>query len=641
MKRILFILLIVCASNVYAQNNKRSALKVPENVKRQLIEKSKKLKEQYAKSYKTALEKFPKTVILKNGQQAFLHGVDEFDKPIYSVLDNYGATVTARANHLFDGGSLGLDLTGAGITAGVWEFDFVRDTHEVFNGRVSNLENGNFSAEDSDGNFNSNSSHATHVSGTIIANGTNNASARGFAINAAIINYDRVSDYSEMAQEASNGLLVSNHSYGSLPISNGEVVYGTYGYGKYDSRSQQLDEITYLAEDYLPVLSAGNSRDDSTAGDYDLLYGNKNSKNSLIVAAVRNVFEYTGPGSVDITSFSSYGPTDDGRVKPDISTKGRSVYSSDISSDTSYSSKDGTSMAAPGITGVIVLLQEHSYNVNTEYLKAASMRGLLIHTADECNTNFFGADGPDYKYGWGLVNAKKAAECISNDGVSSLIYEGTLQDGESFQLSLDAIANEDITATLSWTDPAGTVYYSTQEDMLNYRAPVLVNDLDLRVSNSSTIFLPWKLDPNAPSSPATTGDNIVDNVEKIEVSNPSGSYNFVVNHKGTLTNAAQNFTLILTGVDSSSLSVTDQNLNTLSVWPNPALTEINFKFPASEKATQLMLYDVRGRVVYEDIISKGNGTIRGQIDTSSFARGVYILKINQGTTSTQKKVVLK
>ena len=635
MKKILFILFILCASSTYAQNNKRSALEFTENTKRQLIEKSKELKEQYKKNYNIALEKFQKSIILKNGQKAFLQGIDEFDKPIYSVLDNYGATVTARANHLFNGGSLGLNLTGAGLTAGVWEGDYIRDTHEAFNGRVENLENGNFSVD------NEETSHATHVSGTIISNGIN-TSARGFAINANVIGYNWTSDYSEMSTEAANGLLVSNHSYGSLPIdSNGNVTYGSYGFGKYDGRSRGLDDLTYLAEYYLPVISAGNSRDDSTAGDYDLLYGNKNSKNSLIVAAVKYVSDYTGPESVEMTTFSSWGPTDDGRIKPDISSKGRNVYSSDSFSDTGYSSKQGTSMAAPGITGVILLLQEHYYNINTSYLKAASARGLLIHTADECNTNFFGADGPDYKYGWGLVNAKKAAECISNDGVTSLIYEGTLQDGESFQLSLDAIANEDITATLSWTDPAGSVYISTPEEMLNYRSPVLVNDLDLRVSNTSTTFLPWKLNPESPSNPATTGDNIVDNVEKIEISNSTGSYNFVVNHKGALTNGAQNFSLILTGVDSSSLSVTDQNLNTLSVWPNPALTEINFKFPASEKTTQLMLYDIRGRVVYEDIISKGNGTIRGQIDTSALSRGVYILKINQGNTSTQKKVVLK
>jgi hypothetical protein len=133
----------------------------------------------------------------------------------------------------------------------------------------------------------------------------------------------------------------------------------------------------------------------------------------------------------------------------------------------------------------------------------------------------------------------------------------------------------------------------------------------------------------------------VDTVEKIDIENPtSGIYTLTVSHKGTLNDGAQDFSLVVTG-SNFTLGTADLEISSVYVWPNPALTEINFKFPASEKATQLMLYDIRGRVVYEDIISKGNGTIRGQIDTSAFARGVYILKINQGNTSTQKKVVLK
>ena len=80
------------------------------------------------------------------------------------------------------------------------------------------------------------------------------------------------------------------------------------------------------------------------------------------------------------------------------------------------------------------------------------------------------------------------------------------------------------------------------------------------------------------------------------------------------------FSLIVTG---ANLTLGTPNLESYSlhVWPNPKHTEINFEYPTSEKATQLMLYDIRGRVVYEDEISKGNGIIRGQIDTSSFARG--------------------
>ena len=132
------------------------------------------------------------------------------------------------------------------------------------------------------------------------------------------------------------------------------------------------------------------------------MYGVTNSKNSLTVAAVLGVPNYTGPESVSTTSFSNYGPTDDGRIKPDIATKGQAVFSTESTGDSDYASKSGTSMAAPGITVVVLLLQEHNYNINSSYLKSASVKGLLAHTADECDTNFFGADGPDYKYGWGL-----------------------------------------------------------------------------------------------------------------------------------------------------------------------------------------------------------------------------------------------
>lgn len=270
------------------------------------------------------------------------------------------------------------------------------------------------------------------------------------------------------------------------------------------------------------------------------------------------------------------------------------------------------------------------------------MRGLLIHTADECDTNFFGADGPDYKYGWGLINAKEAATCITENGITSLIYEGNLAQGESFQLSFQAIEGEDLTATLAWTDPDGEVYNSTAENMLNYREPVLVNDLDLRISDTEGQYFPWKLDPENPSNTATTGDNIVDNVEKIEVYNASGGYDFVINHKGFLTGFSQDFTLIISGIDSSTFSVNENSLNSLNVWPNPTKDIINFKLPTqTSKPTYVSLYDIQGRQVYKETINSNNAVTRGQIKTSSLARGVYVLKINQGNASMQQKVVLK
>jgi hypothetical protein len=633
----IFLTIVFISQMLFTQNIKRSELVLPESQKQKLLQMSNDLSNKYFESYNKAISKFPSTVTLKNGRIAFLDGLDELGMPLYYTVDNFGSTITSRANHLFDGGSLGLNLTGNGITAGVWEVNgYIRGSHEALVGRV-NVLNGAFTESDE---F---TSHATHVTGTIIANGIDNSNARGYAINATVNGYDSANMYSEMASEAAQGLLVSNHSYGALPINpeTGDVIYGVYGYGKYGSSAKQIDNILYLADYYLPVISAGNEGDNAPSR-YDLLYGNKTSKNALIVAAVKSVSNYTGPESVEMTDFSSWGPTDDGRIKPDISNKGRSVYSSDSDSDSDYDSKSGTSMSAPGTTGAIVLLQEHNYNVNSSYLKSASMRGLLIHTADECDTNFFGADGPDYKYGWGLINAKEAATCITENGITSLIYEGNLAQGESFQLSFQAIEGEDLTATLAWTDPDGKVYNSTAENMLNYREPVLVNDLDLRISDTEGQYFPWKLDPENPSNTATTGDNIVDNVEKIEVYNASGGYDFVINHKGLLTGFSQDFTLIISGIDSSTFSVNENSLNSLNVWPNPTKDIINFKLPTqTSKPTYVSLYDVQGRQVYKETINSNNAVTRGQIKTSSLARGVYILKINQGNASMQQKVVLK
>jgi serine protease AprX len=637
LKTKLLLLFLTISQITLSQNFKRSSLVVSEDLQRALKEKSEILSKEYHENYKIASKKFSKTIKLINGKTAILQGMDEFGEPIYSMLSNYGATVTARANQLFEGGSLGLNLTGLGMAVGVWEFDHIRHTHEALIGRINNLENGEFSTS------NEFTSHSTHVSGTIIGDGINNGQARGFAINATVNGYNRVDDLSEMADEAANGLLVSNHSYGASPInsSTGEVNWESYGYGKYSSRSRQIDNILNLSEYYLPVWAAGNDRNDAPR-TYDLLYGVTNSKNSLTVAAVLGVSNYTGPESVSTTSFSNYGPTDDGRIKPDIATKGQAVFSTESTGDSDYASKSGTSMAAPGITGVVLLLQEHNYNINSSYLKSASVKGLLAHTADECDTNFFGADGPDYKYGWGLVNAERAATCIMNNGVTSLIYEGTLNEGESYELNLEALEGEKLIATISWSDPMGEVYNSSVENMRDYREPVLVNDLDLRVSNSTLTYFPWKLNPETPTVPATKGDNIVDNIEKVEVSDTSGTYNIVVNHKASLEGNSQNFSLIITGVNTSTFGVNDTSINSLRIWPNPAKETVNYQFASNSEQTCLVeLIDLQGRIVYSQNIMGGAANIKGEINTSSYSKGVYFLNLSQGNQKSYKKVVLQ
>jgi hypothetical protein len=83
---------------------------------------------------------------------------------------------------------------------------------------------------------------------------------------------------------------------------------------------------------------------------------------------------------------------------------------------------------------------------------------------------------------------------------------------------------------------------------------MLVNDLDLRViTPSGSTNSPWVLNRNTPTNAATTGDNIVDNVEQISIPNPTtGTYLIRVTHKGNLLNqlgqtAFQNISILLSG----------------------------------------------------------------------------------------------
>jgi len=195
-------------------------------------------------------------------------------------------------------------------------------------------------------------------------------------------------------------------------------------------------------------------------------------------------------------------------------------------------------MASPNVAGTLLLLQQHANNLNGNFMRAATLKGLALHTADDA-----GPTGPDPVYGWGLLNAKRAAEALSADGNASQISELTLSSGQTYQITVDSDGVNDLIASVSWTDPAGTATTA-----LNSSTPRLVNDLDIRVSQGGTTYTPWLL------TGVTTngkGDNIVDPYERVDVANASGSYTITVSHKGSLSGGSQNYSLIITGLSST------------------------------------------------------------------------------------------
>ena len=479
---------------------------------------------------------------LPNGGKAELVGVFKNGDPKYFRTCNREGAITTRADKVHTGGGAGLDLNGENMLAGVWDAGRTRETHELLVGPIEHRDGAPDIAD-----------HSTHVAGTIIGTGdVQGGAAKGMAPEAELWTYDWNGYGGEMVNAAAEGLLISNHSWGIW-----DFILWKYGY--YDSSARTVDNIVYSAPHHLPVWAAYNLRNSgSNTGDggYDYLVSFGVAKNNLVVAATYEVLNYTGPNSVIMSAFSCWGPTDDGRIKPDVSAKGVQMYSSIGVSDNSYASWNGTSMATPNASGSLLLLQQHYNNINNEFMLAATLKGLAIHTADEAGTD----PGPDYRFGWGLLNIERAAEVITNNGTSSLFVEEEVQNGEVYTFSVQSNDVDDLMVSLVWTDVPGVSLPGVPE-IEDDPTPMLINDLDLRVSqDGGATYYPWKLDVANFAAPATTGDNLVDNVEKVEVAGATGEYIIQVSHKGgALTNDMQAFSLIVTGIGKEEFTVSSHD----------------------------------------------------------------------------------
>jgi hypothetical protein len=509
---------------------------------------------------------WPVTGARRGGGSFALEGF-EYGLPFYYTTFNLESAVTTRTDSVqhYIGG-------GAGFTIGLWDGDAPRLTHQELAPRVTWADVKTAIADD----------HATHVAGTMIGLGVR-PEAKGMAPEATIKAFQWDDDLSEMAAEAGRGLLVSNHSYGYVrgwtdlgewywfgdsTISETE----DYLFGFYSSTSRAMDELLAAAPNFLPIFSAGNDRNDGVApgtphyywdvrtsswrrsvkvrdndgapDGYDCLpNGPAVSKNALTIGAVHPVSSYTGPESVEMSSFSSWGPTDDGRIKPDLCGDGWAVYSSVATSDTSYDVYYGTSMAAPNVCGSLGLLQDYYRDTHHAPMKAATLKALAIHTAREAGA----APGPDYGFGWGLLDAYAAYREITADldERKGLIDEYTLHDGVPIELyyQCDGTASE-LKVTIAWTDPPGTCPAPAVDppDLM------LVNDLDLSLEKDGSTFEPWVLDPANPMNPAAPGNNIRDNVEQVEIADPeAGTYVVRIDHKGSLAGGGQDFSIVVSG----------------------------------------------------------------------------------------------
>ena len=617
MKKLLLtgLLGLVLSGVLYAQTPKTNSVELE------------RLARDFQQAYNSEMEKarvlvkrwgLPEVIRYPDGSMASLNGLDDSGYPEYLITyNNTRAAATTNTTALWQGGSLGVNLSGRSEfmngRLGIWEAGGnVLHTHEEFGDRIT------FGDDDRIP-----SAHATHVAGTMIAAGVNPI-ARGMAFGARLRAYSSSNDITEMTIASNGGMLISNHSYGTIAgWHNNSSRSGTadnprwewhgdptvsgvedWKFGFYDTRCRDLDRLVHTSPYYLPVFAAANSRTSTgpavgqpywqrdiavqtgyrlvearpdsiqSNNSYNTIPTAGNAKNILTIGAVNPIANgYTRSADVVMSAFSSWGPTDDGRIKPDLVGNGVAVVSATNTANNAYASFQGTSMAAPNVSGTLFLLQElYGQQNQGSFMLAATLKALVIHTANEAGD----APGPDYRFGWGLLNAEQAGTVILNRDRTHAIREENLSQNQIFTLEVIASGNGPLKATIAWTDPEGTVLPVTRAN-LNNRSPRLVNDLDLRILEGNITHLPWVLNPEQPDAAAARGDNIRDNVEQVVVENPIPGKRYIIRitHKDVLRGNSQNFSLVMSGIGGTAYCVAAPTSNADSRIENVSLSNLN------------------------------------------------------------------
>jgi|GEM_PF-952007 hypothetical protein len=499
-----------------------------------------------------------------------------------------------------------LGLTGAGQTIAVCDTGL--DTgntgtiHQDFTGRVTGYgwSNGAYSASYSWADYDS---HGTHVSGSVLGNGTmSSGQFKGAAYQANLVIQGSQEDLSgipyylaELFRQAyTNGARIHSDSWG----------YDDHGYYNMDSRS--VDQYVWSNQNFLILVAAGNSGTDSNVVDGVVdpmsVASPATAKNCLTVGAAEN-YRTTGGYSTykwsiwpsdypaspikddyvsrpmsnnvqGLAAFSSRGPCNDGRIKPDIVAPGTDIVSTrsrrasdtgwGIGPNTNYLYMGGTSMATPLTAGAAGLARQWVTttggitNPSAALLKALLMNGArdmapgqyLSGTKQEIFAR------PDKSQGWGHVDLYNALQPATNQFLD-LYDTNSLATGQTnvFTYSVAAGSTNKFIATLAYADYWGTIGSGKQ----------LVNDLDLTVikPGGTTNFANGR-----------TSKDATNNVELVEfAADEAGTYVVVVAARTVPSGSPQPYALVVRGPadepaepDYGMRDDAGVNLPTLTYW---------------------------------------------------------------------------
>jgi hypothetical protein len=470
-------------------------------------------------------------------------------------------------------------LTGAGATIMVYDSGIADAGHSDFAGRITQT--------DSDSAVPTRS-HSTHVAGSALGSGANsdgNDSAgnpnggsanqwAGVAPGASLATfgsfgpnqsadalYTDTGDLNADVTSAINGSGGIDLVTMSLGNNTGANGFPCSQLGDYSNTAILLDEIvtgSIGGRELIYVESAGNERNQICAlpannanAPYQTISSPAPAKNTIVVGAVNSDDD-------SMTNFSSWGPVDDGRLRPDVVAPGcqaagdEGLTSTDFvdansngaldsgEAQNAYSVRCGTSMAAPAAAGAVALIVQQWRALHGAGSRPLphTVKALLAHTATD-----LGPAGPDYQNGFGLINAQAAVDVVRADATAPVIHVDEIDPPLIFVKDVDTWFFESDgssapRATLAWSDPPASPLAAAQ----------LVNDLDLRLrAPSGAIYQPRVLDPANPADAATTGDDELNVVElAVAGAAEAGTWRAIV-RGDSVPDGPQAYTLITSG----------------------------------------------------------------------------------------------
>jgi hypothetical protein len=455
-------------------------------------------------------------------------------------------------------------ILGQGVVIGVWDGGPVA-AHPDFAGRLNVRTTGDVDTQDG--------GHATHVAGTVGGDGSlsvdRNGTAnqwRGVAISSTLLSYSFMSNHTPGVdaghQEAATTLAldVSQNSWGDTIDNNSCSLYGDY-----TANDQLFDEIVAgkFGRGVVAAVAIGNDRDNDKCGqstttpfiNYRTVGAPGGAKNIISVGA-------TFAEDDAMSSFSNWGPTDDGRLKPDLVAPGTSqnqqIRSAIVAGTPGnytfdYGPQSGTSMATPHVSGIAALaIQSYRQTRNNQSPLPSTVKAVLLQTATDLvsssATVTYYTPGPDFASGYGRVDALAAVNHINASvaGGTATLRESQVANGATDAFTVNVPSGlTSLKFTLVWDDPAAQP--NTTAELR------LVNNLDLQlVAPDTTVNLPWVLDSNNPGNAATRGVDNINNVEQVVVDNPTAGI-WTVRVLGTqVPNGPQRFSLAGNAVQPST-----------------------------------------------------------------------------------------